>query len=86
MLPVFEILSFTVNILNLISQASPVAITPKYTNERVEAKVGEEFHGVSKINEKGKRKLLTIELLTSLHFHFSCFLILKLINLRCSKK
>ena len=47
----------TVNILNLISQAKPVAITPKYSNEIVETKVGEEFQGVSIINEKGKRKI-----------------------------
>ena len=39
---------FTVKILNLISQAKPVAITPKYSNESVEARVGLESHGVSR--------------------------------------
>ena len=48
---------FTVKILNLISQANPVAITPKYNNATVEAKVGLEFQGVSKRNDKGKRKI-----------------------------
>ena len=46
-----------VNILNLINHANPVAITPKYNNDRVDAKVGSEFHGVSNIKENEVKKL-----------------------------
>ena len=64
---------FTVKILNLISQAKPVAITPKYTNERVEDKVGEEFQGDSKINEKGRRKITDHKVVDVVTFSFFLF-------------
>ena len=44
-------------ILNLISQAKPVAITPKYNNDKIEIKVGLDFQGVSTINEKGNKNI-----------------------------
>ena len=63
----------TVKILNLISQAKPVAITPKYTKERVEDKVGEEFQGDSKINEKGRRNITDHKVVEVVTFSFFLF-------------
>ena len=59
MLPGFENQPFTVKILNLISQANPVAITPKYNNERVDAKVGLEFQEFLEPTKVVKGKLQT---------------------------
>ena len=48
---------FVVKILNLISQANPVAITPRYNKDNVEAKVGLEFQGVSITKDAGNKKI-----------------------------
>ena len=64
---------FTVKILNLINHAKPVAITPKYKSERVEASVGDDSHGVSMINEKGRRKITDHKVVEVVTFSFFLF-------------
>ena len=70
----------TVKIRNLINQAKPVAITPKYNNESVDVKVGLEFHGVSMISEKGRRKITDHKVVDVVTFSFFLFF-----NLRVNK-
>ena len=51
-----------------------MAITPRYNSDKVEAKVGLEFHGVSIISEKGKRKItdhIVVDVVTFSFFFFS---------------
>ena len=67
----------TVKILNLINQASPVAITPKYNNDRVEDKVGLDFQGVSKLMIKALKKITDHKVVDVVTFSFFLFLILK---------
>ena len=57
MRPVFEKPILTVKILNRINQANPVAITPKYNNDKVDSKVGLDSQGLSIINENGNKKI-----------------------------
>ena len=63
----------TVKILNLINHARPVAITPRYSNEKVEIKVGSEFHGVSKTIEKGSKKITDHRVVEVVTFSFFLF-------------
>ena len=67
-------------ILNLISQAKPVATTPKYNNDIVDAKDGLEFHGVSKNKERGSKKITDHNVVDVVTFSFLLFLVLMLIN------
>ena len=64
---------FTVKILNLISQANPVATTPRYSKDKVETKVGLEFQGVSKIKEKGNKKITDHNVVDVVTFSFFYF-------------
>ena len=57
-----------------------MAITPKYSNDKVEAKVGEEFQGVSIINENGKRKITDQIVVDVVTFSFFLFLSFKVNN------
>ena len=76
---------FTVKILNLINHANPVAITPRYNKDKVDAKVGLDFHGVSIINEKGNRKITDHNVVEVVTFSFFLFLILKSVSRLCNK-
>ena len=70
----------TVKIRNLINHASPVATTPKYNKDNVEANDGFEFHGISKISEKGSKKItdqIVVEVVT---FSFLLFFNFSVIN------
>ena len=55
-------------------------MTPKYNNEIVEAKVGEKFHGVSRINEKGRRKITDHKVVDVVTFSFFLFFDKVIIN------
>ena len=48
---------FTVNILNLINQANPVATTPRYKSAKVDSVDGFNSQGASKIIDKGNKKI-----------------------------
>ena len=70
----------TVKILNLINHANPVATIPRYNNDKVDAKVGFEFQGVSIKREQGNKKItdqIVVEVVT---FSFFLFLNLSVIN------
>ena len=47
----------TVKIRKRISQANPVATTPKYKSDNVDCNVGLEFHGASNNRENGNKKI-----------------------------
>ena len=64
---------FTVNILNLINQANPVAITPKYKSDRVDSIVGFAFHGDSNNKDKGSKKITAQNVVEAVTFTFTLF-------------
>ena len=70
----------TVKILNLINHASPVATTPKYNRDNVDANDGLEFQGVSKIREKGSKKITDQMVVDVVTFSFFLFFNLSVIN------
>ena len=65
---------FTVRILNLINHAKPVAITPKYNNDKVDFKVGLESQGLSIINENGNKNMTDHNVVEVVTFSFFLFL------------
>ena len=55
-------------------------IIPKYNKERVETIVGEDSHGLSIINEKGRRKITDHKVVDVVTFSFFLFFNLKVNN------
>ena len=54
-----------------------MAITPKYSKDKVDAKVGFDSHGVSIINEKGNKKITDHNVVDVVTFSFPLPLNLK---------
>ena len=71
---------FTVKILNLINHASPVAIMPRYNNDKVDTKVGFDSQGVSIIREKGNKKITDHKVVDVVTFSFFSFFNFKVSN------
>ena len=71
---------FTVKILNLINHASPVAIVPRYNNDKVDTKVGFDSQGVSIIKEKGNKKITDHKVVDVVTFSFFSFFNFKVNN------
>ena len=67
----------TVNILNLINQAKPVATTPRYNNDNVDSNDGLAFQGASNIIDRGNKKITDQRVVEVVTFSLTLFLSLR---------